>query len=269
MVPINPRAKTSRSKGMKGNSSWSKVLLSVLGFIILVGASVIVAQLIIGYFMIWILGADTFNEPVPTAIYSALSYILALIFIIFSPILMAKFRRKKGEGQIMNKRELGLSGWPTWMDIGLSVAGFIIYLIFAAILTAFFNIFPWFNVSEAQDVGFSVYISGVDRLVAFITLVIIAPVAEEIIFRGWLYTSLRKKFSEKTTEKVAIVLTTILVSLLFGLVHMQWNVGVNVFAMSVVLCALREVTGTIYAGILTHMIKNGVAFYLLFVLGIG
>ena len=28
-----------------------------------------------------------------------------------------------------------------------------------------------------------------------------------------------------------------------------------------------EVTGTIYAGILTHMVKNGVAFFLLYVVG--
>ena len=41
----------------------------------------------------------------------------------------------------------------------------------------------------------------------------------------------------------------------------------NVFALSVALCVLREITGTIYAGILTHMIKNGVAFYLLYVMG--
>ena len=57
-------------------------------------------------------------------------------------------------------------------------------------------------------------------------------------------------------------------SILFGVVHMQWNVGVNVFAMSVVLCGLREITGTIYSGILVHMIKNGLAFYYLYILGI-
>ena len=66
-----------------------------------------------------------------------------------------------------------------------------------------------------------------------------------------------------------MVISIFLVSLLFGIVHLQWNVGVNVFAMSIVLCGLREITGTVYAGILTHMIKNGVAFYLLYILGIG
>ena len=67
----------------------------------------------------------------------------------------------------------------------------------------------------------------------------------------------------------AILIANLLVSVLFGLVHMQWNVGINVFAMSVVMCALREITGTIYAGILLHMLKNGVAFYLLYVAGMG
>ena len=65
---------------------------------------------------------------------------------------------------------------------------------------------------------------------------------------------------------VAAVLIT---SLVFGVMHFQWNVGVNVFALSVVLCVMREVTGTIYAGILLHMLKNGVAFYLLYVMGAG
>jgi hypothetical protein len=33
--------------------------------------------------------------------------------------------------------------------------------------------------------------------------------------------------------------------------------------MSIVLCGLREVTGTIYAGILMHMIKNAIALAIL------
>ena len=65
-----------------------------------------------------------------------------------------------------------------------------------------------------------------------------------------------------------MIISILLVSLLFGIVHLQWNVGVNVFAMSIVMCLMREITGTIHAGILMHMLKNGIAFYLLFVLGV-
>ena len=65
-----------------------------------------------------------------------------------------------------------------------------------------------------------------------------------------------------------MILSMLLVSLVFGLVHFQWNVGVNVFAMSIVLCGLREITGTIYSGIILHILKNGLAFYLIYVIGI-
>ena len=100
-------------------------------------------------------------------------------------------------------------------------------------------------------------------------LVVVAPIAEELIFRGWLYGKLRLLLSSKLSNNASMILSIILVSVLFGMVHMQWNVGVNVFALSVVLCGLREITGTIYAGILAHMLKNGIAFYLLYILGIG
>ena len=88
------------------------------------------------------------------------------------------------------------------------------------------------------------------------------------VFRGFLYGKIRGRLNEIVSDKISMMISIFLVSLLFGIVHLQWNVGVNVFAMSIVLCGLREITGTIYSGILLHMLKNGIAFYLLFVLGI-
>jgi len=101
---------------------------------------------------------------------------------------------------------------------------------------------------------------GGERVVAFILLVVIAPIAEEIVFRGFLYGKLRIAAPKW--------LAILIISFLFGLIHFQWNVGISVFAMSVVSCTLREITGTIYAGTLVHMINNGVAFFLVYVLGI-
>ena len=62
-----------------------------------------------------------------------------------------------------------------------------------------------------------------------------------------------------------------LVSALFGVAHGQWNVGLDVFVLSMVACGLREATGSIWAGIVLHMIKNMVAFMatFVFVTGIG
>ncbi|MBO7664280.1 CPBP family intramembrane metalloprotease, partial [Candidatus Saccharibacteria bacterium] len=75
--------------------------------------------------------------------------------------------------------------------------------------------------------------------------------------------------SIKKRERLAIIVATLITSIAFGCMHGQWNVGVNVFALSVVLCVLREITGSIYSGILVHMLKNAIAFYLLYIATIG
>ena len=216
-------------------------------------AVTIAAQFIVGYPLIWIFGPSFLVSAVGEAIYSALVYILALLLIIFVPWKI--FKKWK-----TNPEEVGIQGLPTWTDIGLAPVGFIVSLILAGIFLAVFSLFPWFDAEEVQDVGFHFLDGGFDRIVAFITLVIVAPVAEELIFRGWLYGKLRAKLN--------MPLAIFLVSLAFGIVHGQWNVGVNVFALSIVLCGLREITGTIYSGILVHMIKNGIAFFLLYIIGI-
>ena len=262
-----------------------KLVFSILAMLLWVAASVIASQLIIGYLLLWIVGAETFQTPMVTTIYSALSYILAMVLIIFvPPCILAKTKavnnktdennRVDNKLKLSTRKELGLTGWPTWTDIGLTFVGFVAYVVLAAGLTALFvflsnvGIFPWFDADQTQDVGYSILNSGLDRVVAFIALVVIAPVAEEIIFRGWLYGKLRRKLSGQMSEIAGMILSIFLVSLLFGIVHLQWNVGINVFALSIVLCGLREITGTIYAGILLHMVKNGLAFYLLYVAGV-
>ena len=275
--------KQARSK-VPAKQGW-KLFFGVLGLLVWVGVSVIVSQIVVGRVMVWILGVETILQPVPMALYSAFSYLLAMVLVIFVPPRVSvgwKIVNSKGK-EIKGKKEpkeagrelLGLKGWPTWTDIGLAPVGFIVYILLAAVVTALFTwmntagIFPWFEAEQAQELGFSAGLVGMDRVVAFITLVVVAPIAEEIIFRGWLYGKLRAKFSGAVSEVAGMILSILLVSVLFGIVHMQWNVGVNVFALSVVLCGLREFTGTIYSGIILHMIKNGFAFYLLYVAGIG
>ena len=253
--------KKARTKTPK-KQIWSTVFKIFL-ILLWVASVVIFSQVIVGLLMLLILGKEVLLQPVPTAIYSAVSYALALALII---LLTPKIIKKH---PLVTRKDLGLDGLPTWTDIGLAPVGFVVSIILAMILVGIFNLFPWFDAGQTQNIGFNSYLAGFDRIVAFITLVIVAPIAEEIIFRGWLYNKLRQVLSEQVSKKLAIILSIFIVSLIFGIIHMQWNVGVNVFALSIVLCGLREITGTIYAGILVHMIKNGLAFYLLYVLGIG
>lgn len=188
-------------------------------------------------------------SPTGTMIYQAVIYVLSLTIAILLPWKVLKMRT--------SREELGLEGLPTWTDILLGPIGFVLSTIFAmGAVTVMEKILPSVDWEEAQNVGYDVLVSGKDYLLAFIALVVIAPICEEILFRGWLYGKLRGRMKALP----AILLT----SLMFGIVHLQWNVGVTVFVMSVFMCIMRELTGAIYSGIILHMIKNGLAFYLLF-----
>lgn len=190
------------------------------------------------------------NQAIFSLVVSVIVYSLTLGFVLGLPYLIKK--------QPVTLSLLGLTRLPSWKDIGLAPLGFVIYFIATAIaMIAVGRLFPSLNLDEVQNVGFDKISENYQYILAFLTLVVIAPIAEEVLFRGYLYGKLRG-----AAPMWAAILAT---SILFGFVHFQWNVGIDVFVLSIVLCCLREVTGSIHAGILLHMMKNGIAFYFLFI----
>ena len=228
------------------------------------GFSIVFSQYAIIYPMSWILGAKL-NQPFWTLVFYLLYNGLALTLILVVPPQIFKYYQRRGRklnsdsDQLLhtNPDELGVANWPTFVDLGLAPIAYFVYAVVAGIIVNLLSLLPWFNANEAQNVGFGPVLTGSDRIIAVIALVFVAPIFEEIIMRGWLYGKLRNKFK--------IPLAIFLTSALFGLLHGQVNVGVTVFVLSVVLCGLREITGTIWCGILLHMLTNGIAFYFLYV----
>ncbi len=261
-----------------------KIFLSCLGLLIWVGGVLFLVQFLMVFPFTFI--ANTFNftsAALLQTLYSTTSYLVGLIIIVFVPFWLTRHFKIFSKLEFLAvknpRKNLGLISLPTWTDLGLAPIAFIAYTIVAAVLTNLFSaVFPWFNATEAQDVGYNTAMLGPDRALAFFALVLVAPIVEELIFRGFLYQKLKTVIrSEKSTspknsrrsEIISIVIATLLTSLLFAIMHGQWNVGVNVFVMSIALCILREITGSTYAGILMHIIKNLVAFYILFLAGSG
>lgn len=191
-----------------------------------------------------------FDTTVLNVVMTAAIYLLSLGIVLIVPWTL-KRRRTSLE-------MLGLQRLLSWKDIGLAPAGFVVYMVVSVVLLGIVTaLLPGFDAEQVQQNGFEGITLQYQYYLAFATLVVIAPVAEEILFRGYLYGKLR--------TKVPLWAAILAVSILFAAIHGQWNVAVDVFALSIVLCVLRELTGSIWSGILLHMIKNGVAFYFLFV----
>ncbi|MBQ3306137.1 CPBP family intramembrane metalloprotease [Candidatus Saccharibacteria bacterium] len=250
-----------REKAAKTPRASLKTFGKCLSLAVGVGVLIFAIEYALAWVLYWVVGAENLSTPLINALYQALIYAITLVLLLGAPAWLsrlktAKIAKNTAKTLKTTREELGLKGLPTWTDLGLAPVGFLVYFLAAAGLVAIFKLFPWFDATEAQDVGFSgLYFFG-DRIIAFIALVIIAPVAEEIIFRGFLYGKLRSKLS--------IIPAMLIVSVIFGILHGQWNVGVNVFALSLVLCGLREITGTIYSGMVVHILKNALAFCLLY-----
>ena len=217
-------------------------------------AGFVLAQVIIGLLLVLlkVVGVSfaNVNESTFQTVLSALIYVLSISIVMGVPWLVRKYRTTKAE--------LGIDKALTWTDVLLAPAGFIVYIILSYFLTSIsLHILPFYNADQVQDTGFSGLGQGFEYVLAFATLVIIAPISEELLFRGYLLGKLRKHVS----TWLAILIT----SLLFGAIHLAWNVGVDVFALSIVLCLLRIRTGRLWPSILLHMIKNAIAFYFLFI----
>ncbi len=171
------------------------------------------------------------------------------------------FLRKKGS----TFKQIGLS-WPKIKDVGFAISGYFVYMLIFLVITALAKVvFPSLDMNQQQEIGFEANKGLINLGLAFISLVILPPIVEEILVRGYLFTGLRKSFN--------FVIATIITSLVFGAAHLQfgsetpllWIAFLDTFALSIILVYLREKTGRLSASIILHGLKNLIAFSLLFI----
>lgn len=190
------------------------------------------------------------NPAILSTVIAAASYVIALIIVIGAPRLWLR--------RTTTLRELGVQRSLLWRDFLLAPFAIVGYLVLSiGLLWLATTFLPWIDFEQEQNVGFEQLASRYEYILAFITLVVIAPLAEELLFRGYLYGKVRRI--------LPMWLAVLLISVAFGAAHGQWNVAIDTFALSVAMCSLREYTGTIWAGVLVHMAKNGLAYFVLFV----
>lgn len=155
---------------------------------------------------------------------------------------------------------------PKIRDIGYVLSGAAVYMgAYIGIVTVLANLVQSLDLEQKQDIGFSADTAGPGLVFIFISLVILPPLVEEIIARGFLYTGLR--------NAMKFLPAAIITSIIFGLAHLPggeggstiWIAFIDTFILSMVLVYLREKTGSLWAPIGLHGLKNLIAFLALFV----
>lgn len=231
------------------SGAWA--VISVLGIsaAIIGGVFYLAAQVVA-------IDVESLSAPGWTLALYALQYGIGLAVLLIVPVLIQKKRRQQ------LKELFGLTRGIVTNDVAKAFLAFLPYFAVSLALQSIVATFiTGFDVDQTQDIGFS-DLSGTGQLVlAFLALVVLAPLAEELVFRGFVFGNARTKLDFWPAA--------IITSLFFGFVHGQWNVGLDTFVLSLALCYLREKTGAIWASVLLHAIKNGLAYTLLFIVPVG
>jgi len=89
---------------------------------------------------------------------------------------------------------------------------------------------------------------AVSPIILIVTVAIVAPIYEEIIFRGIILKGMAKKMN----PTVAIVIS----ALFFALVHFNIPQGINAFLLGLVIGTIYLKTESIYLSIFAHFVNN-------------
>ena len=192
------------------------------------------------FLLLYIVGL---SEGMAYSVSSSLSYIimipLTLLFIYFDGSLDEVKEALRFDSA---KRALILI---LAIPIVLTIIDWLLQLIFAVLWIMIFG-----EPSINTDLGSDWDSSSIDLALLFLTVVIMGPIAEELMFRGYILDAINRKHSDWT----AIIWS----SILFGLLHFLggWFYICSTFIGGVVYGWIRVRTGSLLPAIAGHMMWN-------------
>lgn len=160
------------------------------------------------------------------------------------------------------RREMGLHAGAGWLrEVGY---GFVAYataipmLVVGGVLAFLLALLMPGQLEQASHpIQKELFEGGVsERVMLFIIAAVLAPVVEEIVFRGVLFMHLRE-LSKRWGRWIAFGVSALASSLIFAAIHPQGVVFVPVLgALAVAFCLAREVRGSLLSCMVAHGINN-------------
>jgi len=150
-------------------------------------------------------------------------------------------------------RALGLRP-PRGPWVGLTVGAFVGYLIVATLFASLLA--DPEQIDVADELGFDTSTFG--AISAGILIVGLAPLAEEVFFRGFFYGGLR--------SRMPVWAAALASGAFFGVIHITTGnlaVVAQLTVLGIVLALLYERTGSLWPPIAVHLVNNALAFTIL------
>jgi membrane protease YdiL (CAAX protease family) len=196
-------------------------------------ASLVLWWLLFGFFSVL---AVLVGVAVNPGVYIGLAELLLLVPVWWFSI------RKYGVGwDALGLREF--KGTYVGLGCGLMVLTFVFNAVYSTIL-ALFDI-------EVQPDLVPIFAELSSPWWLLIAGVIVAPIVEEIFFRGFIFAGLRSRYEWRWAAVIS--------SLLFALVHLQPAALIPIFGLGYIFAYLYYRSNSIWPAILMHVTTNGMA----------
>lgn len=191
-------------------------------------------------------GVDLKGLGLNLEIFGYVVLVCQIVGLTISSILIARNVKARG----MNWSDLGLRSFRVFQALRY-IIGYFLLLIGALVIMAIIVSIVGVDVADRADGE-----SGPSKLykalggfwVTFAVSVVIAPVVEEVTFRGMLFPALKKRFG--------LAGGVLLSSLVFTLVHLNPAQMMSVLPLGIYLAIMRHRTNSIYPGIILHALWN-------------
>ena len=216
--------------------------------------------ILLTFWIVWGVALMIGSLAIYLAIYSAgISQGLAisvsglLIYIILSPLILLFIYVDGSLDRIKEMLKFGSKKRALILLLGIPIVVTIIDFILSVVYG-----FAWFGIfgepSISTDWGTSWESSTVDIALLFLSVAIVVPIVEELMFRGYILDAINRKHGDWT----AIIWS----SILFGLIHIDPFVGGQAFMGGIIYGWIRIRTGSLLPSIAGHMMWNMLALML-------
>lgn len=191
-----------------------------------------------------------FNFDIPTSrfIWHSFSIFLSCLYQYGTLILIITLISRRGDSSLENSIRFKLNKKDylvcslIMISYMLITYGWFDYILFAIPTTNFDSIIE--------------YINSIPVVVLLIESCIIAPVFEELLYRGILLNGLLNKYSYKK----AIIYS----ALIFGIAHLNLPQGINAFFLALILGVIFYYTRSIYLCMVMHAVNNIIVNFIVY-----
>jgi membrane protease YdiL (CAAX protease family) len=167
------------------------------------------------------------------------------------PLYYAVWRPAPGVSRREGLRALGFRAMPLRPALGWVIGGLAVVIVGSIIYSALVQTFHLPLQTNADELAQQAHYMPLTVLALLIGAVVVAPICEEIFFRGFLFSGL--------LHGMALWPAVLLSSLLFGIAHGQVGSFVPLVIIGMVLAVVRWYTGSIWPGFAIHMGNNAIA----------